>query len=164
MKVTIYQEPCWLLEAAELVYGLVNQIPVEKLAGSGPYCIPPDQVRRIQAEACTGLDVLDELTQFYFRGVPLEGVSGRLSCLGCALLYSFLEIDHPQVDDFVRSMEADWRALCESGFHVEGIDGFSLSFEPAPAGKLLSLARELAALQVPPLYLSLIHISEPTRP
>ena len=44
MKVTIYQEPCWLLEAAELVYGLVNQIPVEKLAGSGPYCIPPDQV------------------------------------------------------------------------------------------------------------------------
>ena len=152
MKVTIYQEPCWLLEAAELVYGLVNQIPVEKLAGSGPYCIPPDQVRRIQAEACTGLDVLDELTQFYFRGVPLEGVSGRLSCLGCALLYSFLEIDHPQVDDFVRSMEADWRALCESGFHVEGIDGFSLSFEPAPAGKLLSLARELAALQVPPLY------------
>ena len=59
MKVTIHQEPCWLLEAAELVYGLVNQIPVEKLAGSGPYCIPPDQVRRIQAEACTGLDVLD---------------------------------------------------------------------------------------------------------
>lgn len=116
MKVTIYQEPCWLLEAAELVYGLVNQIPVEKLAGSGPYCIPPDQVRRIQAEACAGLDPLDELTQFYFRGVPLEGVSGRLSCLGCALLYSFLEIDHPQVDDFVRSMEADWRALCESGF------------------------------------------------
>ena len=54
MKVTIYQEPCWLLEAAELVYGLVNQIPVEKLAGSGPYCIPPDQVRRIQAEACAG--------------------------------------------------------------------------------------------------------------
>ena len=152
MKVTIYQEPCWLLEAAELVYGLVNQIPLEKLAGSGPYCIPPDQVRRIQAEACTGLDALDELTRFYFRGVPLEGVSGRLSCLGCALLYSFLEIDHPQVDDFVRSMEADWRALCESGFHVEGIDGFSLSFEPAPAGKLLSLARELAALQVPPLY------------
>ena len=49
-------------------------------------------------------------------------------------------------------MEADWRALCESGFHVEGIDGFSLSFEPALAGKLLSLARELAALQVPPLY------------
>ena len=76
MKVTIYQEPCWLLEAAELVYGLVNQIPVEKLAGSGPYCIPPDQVRRIQAEACTGLDVLDELTQFYFRGVPLKGFLG----------------------------------------------------------------------------------------
>ncbi len=152
MKVTIYQEPCWLLEAAELVYGLVNQLPVEKLAGSGPYCIPPDQVRRIQAEVCAGLDPLDEVTQFYFRGVPLEGVSGRFSCLGCALLYSFLEIDHPQPDDFVRAMERDWRALCESGFHVEGIDGFSLSFEPAPGGKLLSLARELTALQVPALY------------
>lgn len=152
MKVTIYREPCWLLEAAELVYGLVNQIPADKLAGSGPYCIPPDQVRRIQAEACASLNPLDELTQFYFRGVPLEGVSGRLSCLGCALLYSFLEIEHPQVDDFVQSMEADWRALCESGFHVEGIDGFSLSFERTGAGKPLSLAKELSALQVPPLY------------
>lgn len=152
MKVTIDQEPCWLLEAAELVYGLVNQLPVEKLAGSGPYCIPPDQVRRIQAEACAGLDPLDEVVQFYFRGVPLEGVSGRLSCLGCALLYSFLEIDHPQPDEFVQAMKLDWHALCKTGFHVEGIDGFSLSFEPAPGGKFLSLARELAALQVPALY------------
>ena len=152
MKVTIDQEPCWLLEAAELVYGLVNQLPVEKLAGSGPYCIPPDQVRRIQAEACAGLDPLDEVVQFYFRGVPLEGVSGRLSCLGCALLYSFLEIDHPQPDEFVQAMKLDWHALCKTGFHVEGIDGFSLSFEPTPGGKFLSLARELAALQVPALY------------
>lgn len=73
VKVTIYQEPCWLLEAAELVYGLVNQIPVEKLAGSGPYCIPPDQVRRIQAEVCAGLNPLDEVIQFYFRESPWRG-------------------------------------------------------------------------------------------
>lgn len=152
VDVTIYQQPCWLLEAAELVYGLVNGIPAEKLTGTGPYCIPPADAARIQAEVCAGLDPLDEVIQFYFRGVPLEGVSGRLSCLGCALLYSFLEVDHPQPDDFVRAMKQDWHALCESGFHVEGINGFSLSLEPAPGGKLLSLARELTALQVPALY------------
>ena len=50
MKVTIYQEPCWLLEAAELVYGLVNQIPVEKLAGSGALLHPAGPGCRIQAE------------------------------------------------------------------------------------------------------------------
>ena len=152
VKVTIYQEPCWLLEAAELVYGLVNQIPVEKLAGSGPYCIPPDQVRRIQAEVCAGLNPLDEVIQFYFRGVPLEGVPDRLSCLGCTLLYSFLEIDHPQPEEYVHALEADWHSLCQYGFHVEGINGFSLSFDPAPAGKLFSLAREMEDLRIPSLY------------
>ncbi len=111
MKVTIYQEPCWLLEAAELVYGLVNQIPVEKLAGSGPYCIPPDQVRRIQAEACAGLDPLDELTQFYFRGCSSGGGFWEAFLFRLRPAVQFSEIDHPQVDDFVRSMEADWRAF-----------------------------------------------------
>ncbi len=152
VKVTIYQEPCWLLEAAELVYNLVNRLPVEKLTGNGPYCIPAEQVRSIQREACAGLDPLDETLQFYFRGVPLEGVSDRLSCLGCVLLYSFLEIDRPKVDEYAQSLKADWRALCETGFHVEGIDGYSLSLNPAPGRKLLSLSKELAALQVPPLY------------
>ena len=104
MKVTIYQEPCWLLEAAELVYGLVNQIPVEKLAGERTVLHPPDQVRRIQAEVCAGLNPLDEVIQFYFRGVPLEGVPDRLSCLGCTLLYSFLEIDHPQPEEYVHAL------------------------------------------------------------
>ncbi len=73
MKVTIYQEPCWLLEAAELVYGLVNQIPVEKLAGSGPLLHPAGPGAPHPGGGLRGLDPLDELTQFYFRGVPLKG-------------------------------------------------------------------------------------------
>ena len=54
LEVQIYREPCWLLEAAELVYGLVNRIPAGKLTVPGQYCIPPDELRKIQEEACAG--------------------------------------------------------------------------------------------------------------
>ena len=57
LEVQIYREPCWLLEAAELVYGLVNRIPAGKLTVPGQYCIPPDELRKIQEEACAGLDL-----------------------------------------------------------------------------------------------------------
>lgn len=73
MEVQIYREPCWLLEAAELVYGLVNRIPAGKLTVPGQYCIPPDELRKIQEEACAGLDLEDELLRLYFRGTALEG-------------------------------------------------------------------------------------------
>ena len=90
-----------------MVYGLVNQIPVEKLAGERTVLHPPDQVRRIQAEVCAGLNPLDEVIQFYFRGVPLEGVPDRLSCLGCTLLYSFWKL----IIRSQRSMCMLWRRI-----------------------------------------------------
>ena len=152
MEVTIYQEPCWVLEAAELVYGLVNGISAEKLAGKGPYCVPPEEVRRIQEAVCAGIDPGDKLVQFYFRGVALEGLAGRLSCLGCALLYSTLAIGCSGTDAFAQAVKEAWRRLQETGFRVNGIDGFSLSLEAAQEGEPLSLAGELAKLQAPPLY------------
>ena len=63
MEVTIYREPCWLLEAAELVYGLVNQVPVERMTASGAYCIPAGEVKRIQEVACAGISPEDIVRQ-----------------------------------------------------------------------------------------------------
>ncbi|MGM9641002.1 MAG: winged helix-turn-helix domain-containing protein [Faecousia sp.] len=151
MEVIIYKEPCWLLEAAELVYSLVNGIPATKLAGSGPHCIPPEDVARIQAIACATIDPEDELVQYYFQGVPLEGFSGRLSCLGCVMLYSSLPVGCSRPEDYAAFIREAWRTRMDSGFHVDGIDGFTLSLEPAE-GKPMSLAKELSVLQAPELY------------
>lgn len=46
VDVVIEREPCYLLEAAELAYSLVNDIPAEKLSGTGLYCIPAEAIQR----------------------------------------------------------------------------------------------------------------------
>ena len=67
MELIIYQHPCWLLEAAELVHGLVNHTPAGAMVGEGPYCIPKDRLRSIQASACSGMDPEDPRVRFYFE-------------------------------------------------------------------------------------------------
>lgn len=151
MEVTIYQEPCWLLEAAELAYGLVNEIPAEKLTASGPYCIPAEQVRRLLAKARTRIGPEEELVRYYFQGVPLEGFSSRLSCLGCAMLYSSMPLHCAQPQDYAAALLNAWHTILESGFRVDGLDGFTLNLEPSE-GRPLSLAKELSVLQAPELY------------
>lgn len=84
MELEIYKKPCLLLEAAELVCAVVNNIPAEKLTVPDTYAIPPEAVRTIQEAACAGLSPEDRQLQFYFRGFPLFGVAERLFCLAAA--------------------------------------------------------------------------------
>jgi len=152
VDVTIYREPCWLLEASELVYALVNRIPAERMTASGPYCIPAEAVMRIQAEACAGLSPEDETLQFYFKGVKLKGSADRLSCLGCTLLYSSLEVGHPEPDEMVRALAESWREMRQAGYRVNDINGFTLGMNVGDSGKFNSLAMELMDLPLPKAY------------
>lgn len=152
MEVTIYREPCWLLEAAELVYGLVNQVPVERMTASGAYCIPAGEVKRIQEAACAGISPEDPAVSYYFRGVRLEGESNRLSCLSCTLLYSSLELGCSGVDEMVQALSRDWHDMRREGYRVEEIDGFSVSMEPKACEDYPSLALELVDLPAPKVY------------
>ncbi|MGM9639955.1 MAG: ArsR/SmtB family transcription factor [Faecousia sp.] len=152
MEVKIYREPCWLLEAAELVYSLVNQLPAEKLTAEGPYCIPADMVEKIRREACAGLNPEDKLLQYYFQGVPVEGLTERLSCAGCCVLYQFLELEHPEPEDMVRALSRNWRDTQESGGSVCGIGAFSVYFEPTTRESFTSLAESMDKLPVPASY------------
>lgn len=104
MELIIYQHPCWLLEAAELVHGLVNHTPAGTMVGEGPYCIPKDRFRSIQASACSGMDPEDPRVRFYFEDVPLEGLSDRGSCLGCTMLYSYLAIEHSEPQAYAQDI------------------------------------------------------------
>lgn len=153
MDVALYPRPCLLYEAAELVFALVNGIPPEKLTGTGEYCIPPDHVQAIQAEACAGLSLEDEQLQFYFRGVPLEGTYGRTSCLGCCLLYSSLEIASSGVEEMQQALSAAWADHRERGYRINGIDAFSIGMEPTEdRAQFTSLSKEIAWLPVPQAY------------
>lgn len=151
MDVTIYQEPCWLLEAAELVYGLVNQLPAEQLTAQGPYCIPSDEVVRIQAAACAGLSPQDPVLEFYFHGVPLEGEQIRKSSLGCCLLYSSMELSCSNIDDMARALSQSWHSRRRSQYRISGIDSFSIGLEQSEHDCFL-LSQEIAELPVPQNY------------
>lgn len=152
MEIVIYREPCWLLEAAELVYSLVNEIPADKLTAPGPYCIPAEEVAKIQAVSCAGLSPKDPLLQYYFKGAPLEGYSNRDSCLACCLLYSSLQLSHPAVDDMAEALSASWHRMRQDNYRVDGIDVFSLSLSPAESDCFQPLSQELAELPVPQNY------------
>ena len=64
MNILACREPCLLLEAAELVYALVNDIPPENMTLPGEYYLPVEAVEAIRAEACRGLSPEDSRLQF----------------------------------------------------------------------------------------------------
>lgn len=149
MEITIHKKPCILLEAAELVYGYVNEIPAEKLTSKGKYCIPPEEVRKIQTEACAGLVRDDKELQFYFHGVPLDSRARRMSCLACSLLYTSLDVSCSGVDDMLDSLKKSWVQL-KKPLRVSDISGFTLRFEEADS--FLTLSEEIGKLPIPQSY------------
>ncbi len=152
MVVTIVREPCWLLEAAELVYGVVNHIPVETLAGQGTYCIPKEEAARIQAEACRGIKQEDGELQFYFQSMSIESVSERAPCLGCILLYNSIEVLSPEPREMVQALSRTWREFRRENCRIDGIGAFSLTVSHSTDHSFMPLSQELANLPVSQTY------------
>lgn len=152
MEVVIEREPCYLLEAAELVYSWVNDIPTEKLTGPGTYCIPVPEMDAIRMRACAGLDRRDAALQYYFTSVVLEPDGHDSSCLGCCLLYTPIRELEPNPTQMGQSLVENWHYLRSSGARVTSISGNSLNFEEEFAGGFLSLAQEMAELTAPQSY------------
>ena len=152
MEIIACYEPCLLLEAAELVYAYVNDIPSEQMTLPGEYYLPVDAVETIRKTACAGLSRDDDQLQFYFRGVPVEGIAERLSCPGCCLLYYSVEVTHPGVEDMTRALTETWARHRRERYCVSGIDPFTLNTAPSEDGSFTSLSGEIARLPVPASY------------
>lgn len=151
-KVTINREPCWLLEAAELVYGLVNEIPAEKLAGTGPYCLPVAEVEKLLAFARRMPELQDRQLRFYFHAVPLERQSLRDSCLASVLLYTPMEVSCSDPAQMVQMSIDIWSRWRSGGLRIKDMNGFSLNLKYAEESTFVSLAEELSCLPVPKSY------------
>lgn len=149
MNFSVYERPCLLLETAELVYALVNQLPPEEFTRERPCCIPAPEASKIQAQVCQGIDPSDEELQFYFKGVPIENRVGRTSCLACALLYIHPPIEYYELDDALEFLRSNW-FRDKRPYAVEGISGFSLTLMEAE--QYTNLSREISKLPVPQSY------------
>lgn len=149
MSFIVNEKPCLLLEAAELVYAMVNRIPVEALTQEAPYCIPAAEVGKIQETVCAGLNPEDEELQFYFKGVPVESRSNRMSCLASALLYSNAPIDFYESEDALEYLHSAWFNH-RRPFSVTSISGFSVGI--GESEQYTNLTHEITKLPVPQLY------------
>ena len=74
---------------------------------------------------------------------PRKGLSGRGSCLGCTMLYSYLAIEHSEPQAYAQAISQRWAQRQRDGFQINGIDEFTLDFRE-DGQKNLSLAEELA--------------------
>lgn len=152
LKIVAFREPCLLLEAAELVYALVNNIPSEQMTLPGEYYLPVEAVESIRRAACAGISPEDSRLQFYFRGVPIEGIAERLSCVGCCLLYSSVEVGHPGPEDMARALGAAWARHRREHYCIDGIDPFTLNIHSTEETSFSSISGEIAQLPLPAAY------------
>ena len=152
MDVVIEREPCYLLEAAELAYSLVNDIPAEKLSGTGLYCIPAEAIQRIRREACAGIESHQTALDFYFRQVTVGAEGEEVSCLGSCMLYTALKSFSSDAAQMCRELTQNWRAMRSRGLRITSISDNSLNVEEQDAGGFSSLAQEMAELPVPQSY------------
>lgn len=147
VRITTYSSPCYLLEAAELVYALVNGVEPETLTADGEYCIPPDQMRQICDTACASLSSDDPRLQFYFSGVPIENALHRSFCLARCLFYVSMNVDCSDVDSALAAMSASWSTI-EEPMHITGLYGYSLGID-TPQSSFSSLSQEVSHLPLP---------------
>lgn len=130
MEVVVFEKPCLILEAAELVYAMVNRIPAARLTEDAPYCIPVAEVEKILAEATGDLDPMDRQLLFYFDGIPLaenEGSNDRLACVAFYLINSVTPICCYEVEEARQMLHSAWFAKTDA-VHILGIytDGIAI--------------------------------------
>lgn len=152
MKVRVYREPCILLEATELVYAWVNQLPPENPATEKGLYIPAEEALRIRDGVCQFLNPDDAELQFFFRSIPFGGESGQKTCIARCLVYNTLEFGHPDPDDMAKALSHAWNEEMQGPISIAGMDQYSVSFGLGNPGEFLPLSREIAKLPLPTTY------------
>lgn len=151
MNFIVKDNPCLLLETAELVYALVNDIATEKMTCDGPYAIAVSELETIRQTVCAGLSSADEELRFYFHGVAIEGEAERKSCLAFCILNFDMIIGYYEIRDAIQALKSEWRRQTKP-FWVTGISPFGICCSDAVG--FTSFAAEMDKLPVPQLYKS----------
>ena len=149
MSITFSLQPCALLEATELLFFYFNELPVQRLSGTGPFCVPEEAAARMMQEACGGLDRSDEALSFFFQGFKLPAANDELSCLARFLVFTFADWPHAAPEDAAQSMLESWRRLNETSFVFTDVNAFSLSNEPWRGDGPAPFANGLGRLSMP---------------
>lgn len=152
MLTRVVAKPCMLLEAVELLYAFINEIPAQKLTADSPYCISNWDMQQLMNDCCAGLSRQDAMLRHYFALVDLQDDSGNQTCLARNIAYNTLDFSCQTLDESLRSLYAGWRKLKGSGQRPQGISEFGIAYGKPQESGYAPLARDIDALLVPADY------------
>lgn len=148
MKLMINREPCLLMEAMELVYAWINEIPVEAMTAATEFSIPPEELRHIRDEVCADLSKEDEVVQFYFRGIPMGNRSNRDGFMAGWIFYSNIFNTCGDMDQMARSLSEQW-ATKKRPYVLNSYNAYAIPVESGKDEDFQSLAKGVAKMPIP---------------
>ncbi len=152
MEVIVRTSPCMMLEAVELLYAHVNNLPASSLTGSGPYCIPASSIQPMLHQACDGVDPEDPLIQFFFAASPLRDDSGKLTCVARNMAYCAMDLTQNSAQSYAQSVQEKYTVMRARQNRIVSIGEHTLEFRSSGEDGFLPLTPDVEKLPVPPLY------------
>lgn len=154
MELIVQSEPCLVLEAAELLFAYVNNIPVQKTAGAGPFCISPWQLQQFMNTNCESLDPNDDALQFLFRAEPLRDSAENSTCIARNLLYASLDLSRRTSEDLFDWLSEQWHRLLSGSAYPVGIGKYTLNWDERTKKTNVPLDHDINRLGVSKEYQS----------
>ena len=152
MAIHLYSHPCLLLEAEELIYTYVNQIPLLDVARDGPYCIPPSEMERMMQDICTSIDPQNITVEFYFHQYDLPMCAHDAhTCLARILVFTFADRACTTIPASIQCLRQAWSAeeMANRRLIFDQLSPFSLSHTPWNQPGALPFANGLGRLAMP---------------
>ena len=153
MAIHLYPHPCLLLEAEELIYTYVNQLPLSEVARDGPYCIPPAEMERMMQDLCTSVDPKDETVEFYFQQYALPMCAHDAhTCLARILVFTFADRACTSIPVSIQRLRQAWSAeeMANHRLIFDQLSPFSLARTSWDQPGALPFANGLGRLPIPP--------------
>lgn len=155
MQTIIEYKPSYLLEAANLTFGLINDIPMEELVGTGAYTIAQSEAEAFCGKLRALLEPRRKALEYYFRPVYLGAEREAGSFLASYMLYSNQDGFYDEPAELVASLLRMWNMARRKGWRVTNVTGNALNLENDPNADPdapMSLAQELSAQNIPVDY------------
>lgn len=129
MDIQVTASPHMLLETVELLFAYINCTPSEILTTQGDFCIPPEEIRQIMAEACGEVSLDDPALRYFFEEYALPRDAGKSTCIARNLVYTVMLRSSGSLRDDCAQLKAYWKSEVACAEEIRSIGIFSLWLE-----------------------------------
>lgn len=152
MELHITAQPHWILEAVELMYAYVNQIPPGDLTAPDSLCLSAEAVQEMMETACGHVSCEDPVVLLYFEKCTLSGEPEKATCIARNIVYNVISVSETSVDEDWARIRENRQMQMESGAQFSCIGEYRLDTVDFAEGEFPSLEEALARVNVYDAY------------